>query len=336
MGAALALLVGALAVLRPFLVPLVWGAIVAYVTWPLYRRVRERVRHPRLAAAIFTAIVAVVAGLPVAWFLIALAREATQLVEAGRAWLEQGAPLPDWVSARPWLARPVELARAAIPDPLPLGEWLVRYGARVSTNLVDVASGIARNVLNFVITFVALYVLYLDGERVVDTGRRLAVALFPYAPARFVDRIGSTIRAVVFGLLGTGLAQGILAGTAFALAGVPSPVALGALTALLSLVPAGPTVVGIGAAAWLVLEQRIAAGVIVGAWVLLVVASMDNILRPLLISGPTRIPFVLVFFGVLGGLATFGVLGVFVGPVLLSVAFTLLVEFAGDRPEASS
>lgn len=333
LGAALALTVAAVAVLRPFLVSITWAAIVAYVTWPLYRRVRARVRHPRLAAALFTAAMAVLAGLPVAWFLVALAREATEVVEALRAWIEQGAPLPPWVAERPWISGPLEMARTAVPEPLPVAEWLVRYGTRLSSNLVDLASGIARNVLNFAITFVALYVLYLDGERILATVRRLAAALFPYAPARFVDRIGATVRAVVFGLLGTGLVQGVLAGSAFALAGVPAPVALGAVTALLSFVPAGPTLVGAGTVAWLLLEQRVGAALAVGAWILLVVASMDNLLRPLLISQPTRIPFVLVFFGVLGGLAAFGMLGVFVGPVLLSVAFALLAEFARARPD---
>lgn len=335
-AAAFALAAAVLAVLRPFLVPIVWAAIVAYVTWPLHRRMRAHTRRPRLAAALLTIAAALVAGLPVAWFLVALAREATQMVEGLRGWLAHGTPLPDWVTAQPWLEEAVGRVRAALLERVSLTEWLVRNGARLSSSLVDVASGIARNLIHVGLTFLTLYVLYVNGENTLAVSRRLARTLFPYAPARFLENIGVTVRAVVFGLIGTGLVQGLLSGAAFAIAGVPSPVALGALTALLSLVPAGPTLVGAGTVAWLVGNGQLGAAIALGAWVLLVVASVDNVLRPMLISGPTRVPFLLVFFGVLGGLASFGMLGVFVGPVLLSVAFTLLVEFGRARPEAEA
>jgi predicted PurR-regulated permease PerM len=173
-----------------------------------------------------------------------------------------------------------------------------------------------------------LYVFYVEGERIVETARRLSAVLFPTAPAEFMEHIGAAIRGVVFGLLGTALVQGILAGSAFALVGIPSPVALGAATAALALVPAGPSLLGLGAVVWLLAHDRLGAAIGIGLWMLLVVASVDNVLRPLLISGPARISFLLVFFGVLGGLAWLGLLGIFVGPVLLSVAFALLVEFS--------
>jgi predicted PurR-regulated permease PerM len=137
-------------------------------------------------------------------------------------------------------------------------------------------------------------------------------------------------------MLGTALAQGILAGIGFALFGVPSPVFFGFATALASLVPGGPALIWIGASIWLYVSGSTAAAIGLALWGTFLVSSIDNFLRPILISGPTRIPFVLVFFGVLGGLATFGLLGMFVGPVLLAVAFGLAVEFPARYGQPSA
>jgi predicted PurR-regulated permease PerM len=201
--------------------------------------------------------------------------------------------------------------------------------------LVDLAGGLAANVFKFTITLVTLYVLYLEGERLLAHARGLARIAFPRAPARFLDDIGGVVRAVVFGLLGTALVQGLVAGVGFALFGVPSPVALGALTALGSLIPAGPALVWAGAAIWLFTAGHTAAAIGMVVYGALLISSIDNVLRPLLISrSPQRIHFLVVFFGVLGGLTAFGMLGLFVGPVLLSVAMALAAEFGrqGETP----
>lgn len=334
--AGLAMTVATLLVLRPFLVPITWAAIVAYVTWPLYGPARQRVGSPHVVAALFTAAIALVAAVPVAGLLVALAGEAAHLVDEYLRWKAAGATLPDWIAERAWLVSLVEGSRSLlVPESLAVGDWIARYGSRLSSQLGQFTGSIARNLMEFGVTLVTLFVFYLEGERVVVGARRLAFVLFPSAPSQFLEQIGASIRGVVFGLLGTAIVQGVLAGAAFTVAGVPSPVALGVMTAAFSLVPAGPTLLGLVVAAGLLLEGRIATGVGVGLWMLLVVASVDNVLRPLLISGPTRIPFLLVFLGVLGGLGWLGLLGIFVGPVLLSVAFTLLTGIGEPRTSGS-
>ncbi len=143
------------------------------------------------------------------------------------------------------------------------------------------------------------------------------------------------MRAVVFGLLGTAIVQGAIAGLGFWLFGVPSPVALGTLTSVGSFVPMGPVLVWGGAMLWLLANDHLAAAVGMAIWGMTLVSSIDNVLRPILISGgPTKIPFLLVLFGVLGGLLSFGMLGLFLGPVLLSVTFALVADFARrDEPD---
>jgi predicted PurR-regulated permease PerM len=327
-GAALLLGAASVAVLRPFLTPITWAAIVAYVTWPLYRRLRDRSKRPRLAAGLFTCGVALGIGGPVALILAALANDATSIVQAVQEWRGRGSPLPDWITQQPWFEAALERLRALpLADPTRLGEWLARAGGEVSVRLVAIAGGIARNAFKFAVMLVALFTLYVNGERLADAGHRLVPLLFPAAPERFFERIGNTVQGVVFGLLGTALVQGFLAGVGLAVAGVPSVVALSTATALCSFVPAGSSLVTLLAAVWLGVGGRLLAAVLLAAWGLLVVANTDNILRPLLISGRAQIPFLLVFLGVIGGLTSFGLLGLFLGPVLLSVAFTLATEF---------
>ncbi len=324
----LGLLAATLFLLQPFIVPAVWAAIAAYASWPLYERARALAGWPALVAALMTVLFVLLVALPVGWILIALGREATHTAEWIQGWVAQGAPLPEWVESRPYLAeRIVELRQSPLFGPTAAGEWMARYGSVVSSQLVALTSGVARNVFDFAITVALLFVFYVDGEKVGAFARRVVPLLVGRGDPALVDNVGAIVRAVVFGMLGTALAQGLLAGIGFAIFGVPSPVFLGFATAVASLIPAGPALIWIGASVWLWVQGSAGAAIGMAIWGLLLVSSIDNFLRPILISGPTRIPFVLVFFGVLGGLASLGLLGMFVGPVLLAVAFGLAVEF---------
>jgi predicted PurR-regulated permease PerM len=335
-GAGLALAAAALIVLQPFLIPLAWAAIAAYTTWPLFRWLRDATQRPRLAASLLTAMVAFGIGVPLGWVLATVANEASHLVLLLQESAGSELVLPGWIAARPWLREPIEQLRATwLVDTRAYRDLITTNLSEVSSQLLSLAGGLARNVIQFAITLTALFVLYLDGERVLAQTRRLAKIFFPAAPADFVEDIGGVVRAVVFGLLGTALAQGAIAAIGFTIFGVPSPVLLGVVTALGSFVPFGPALVWLAAVVGLVLAGETGAAIGMTLWGVLLISTVDNVLRPLLISGPTQIPFLLVLFGVLGGLATFGLLGLFVGPVVLSVAFALLAEF-GKRPAAGA
>jgi len=332
LGAGAAVAVGAFLVLRPFLVPLAWAAMVALLTWPLYRRARTLTGRPGTTALLFTLGVFVVLGVPFTIVLANLAGEGTRLVEGIERWIEAGTPAPGWIARSPWLAAGFEeLRQIRVLDPRQIGSWIQSYGSTVSGQVVGLASAVAGNVFSLLVMGVGLAIFYRDGDALALQAKRLAPVLLPYADEGFVERVGATLRAVVIGLLGTALVQGILAGIGFALFGVALPVALGALTFLASFVPAGTVLVWVPVALWLLIDGRTVAAIGLALWGSLVVSSTDNWLRPLLISGPARIPFLLVFLGVLGGLSAFGLVGLFVGPVLLSLAFTLLAEFG--RPE---
>lgn len=327
-GAVLLLGAAAFAVLRPFLQPMLWAGILAYCTWPLYKQVSERARRPRIAAGVFTAVVALGVGVPLALLLAAMADDARALVAFVREWRETGG-VPAWVMTLPFADRFLALLQeSGFADPKRASELLAQWGSSLSRQLVSIAGGVARNVFGFGVMLLALFVFYVNGAELVAASRRLAHLLFPRAPELFVDRIGEAVRAVVFGLLGTALVQGLLSALGLAVAGVPSPIALGAATTALSFVPGGSAAVSLLSALWLGIHGKLAAAIGLAIWGVLIVGSADNVLRPLLISGRVPIPFLLVFFGVLGGLASFGVIGLFVGPVILSVIFALIREFA--------
>jgi len=336
-GGGLALLAATLFVLQPFLVSMVWAGILAYVTWPLFRAVRRYTKRPRLSAGIFTAIVALGVGIPVAWVLVALASEATHLVGVVRQWLDAGAPFPDWIMARPWLAERLQALRSeSVIEPTQVLKYVTQYGSQASGQLAAIAGGLASNVFKFSITVLSLFFFYVDGERLGAHAGRLLRIVFPSAP-RVLEHVGGVVRAVVFGLIGTALVQGLIAGVGFGLFGVPSPVALGALTFVASFLPAGPTVIWAGAALWLALGGNHYEAAGMALYGLLLISSIDNVLRPLLISGgEIPIHFLVVFFGVLGGLASFGMLGLFLGPVLLSVTFALVTTFVRQHEETAA
>jgi len=324
----LGLLAATVWVLQPFLVPAAWAAIAAYVTWPIYARLRAWTKRPALTAGLMTFLLAAIVAIPVGWLLVVLATEATGVATRLQEWAAQGAPAPEWVTTRPWLeVRVQELRESPLFGHEALGEWIGRYGSDLSVRAVALTGGIARNLFEFMITTVVLFALYLDGERIGAQVRRLATLLLPSDDPGLIDHVGEIVRAVVFGLLGTAIVQGVLAGIGFWVLDVPSAVFLGFATVLTALLPGGPALIWGGTCVWLYAEGRVGATIGLGLYGALVVSTVDNVLRPILISGSTSIPFMLVFLGVLGGLVSLGLLGMFVGPVLLAVGFGLLAEF---------
>jgi predicted PurR-regulated permease PerM len=146
---------------------------------------------------------------------------------------------------------------------------------------------------------------------------------------------GDTVRGVVYGILGTGLVQAVMAGIGFLIAGVPGAALLALLTFFLSVVPVGPPLVWLPAALWLFHQGSTGWGIFMLAWGV-VVSSVDNVVKPWLISQGSDLPFILIFFGVLGGALMFGFIGVFIGPTLLAVGYRLVVEWAASSKELAS
>ena len=144
---------------------------------------------------------------------------------------------------------------------------------------------------------------------------------------------GDTVRGVIYGILGTAIVQALVAGLGFWIAGVPGAVLLAVLTFFFAVVPFGPPLIWLPASLWLFAQHKPGLGVFMLLWGLLGISSVDNILRPYLISQGSKMPFALIFCGVIGGALAFGLVGVFLGPTLLAVAFRLIEEWSSNRPD---
>ncbi len=331
LGALLVLLLGlAYLVMRPFLAALAWAVILGFTSWPLYERLRARVpRHPGLAALLMTLALALAFMLPLLWLGVLLRNELTGALADAGARLAAGTwQLPEALARLPLLGGRLqdllrELAQQPVSARLRSSPWNTQAAEQVFTLL----GGAGRNAAKFGFALLTVLFVYRDGER----GLRQVQAVLRHLIGQRVDAYlraaADMTRGVLWGLLVTALVQGVFAGVGYWWAGLPAPVLLAALTALFALAPFGTPLVWVPAALWLFAQGHAAAGAGLMAWGLLVVSWVDNLVRPLVISGSTRVPFLLVVFGVLGGLGSFGLVGLFLGPVVLAVLLAVWREW---------
>ena len=178
--------------------------------------------------------------------------------------------------------------------------------------------------MQFTLIAFICYFFYRDGAALVVALRSAMNRVAGDLTERLLAIIGGTITGVVYGIVGTGLAQAVAALIGFVVAGVPGAFMLASLTFILSIIPAGPALIWIGALIWLGYQDRIGWAVFMAFWGFFVISGIDNVVKPLLISRGASLPFALVLLGVFGGVLAFGFVGIFLGPTLLAVGFNLV------------
>jgi len=316
-------------VLSPFLASLAWAGILAYVTWPLHQwLLRHLPGRDNLAALLMTVGVAATLLLPLLWVMFTVVGEVAAASEILRQLATQGLPpLPEGVRAWPagdWLVAQYQRIQG---DPVWARSQMSALGLSDATAMKALAGSVGRNTAKFGLAVFALFFLYRHGDSVLAQFRGVATRWLGKAAPGYIQAVGVTVRAVVFGIVLTALAQGMLAGLGYWVAGVAAPALWGVITALVSLIPFVGPVIWIGLSLILLAHGETLAALGLFLWGALVVSWVDNLIRPLVISGPTRIPFLLVLLGVLGGLNAFGLIGLFIGPVLLAVSIAIWREW---------
>ena len=318
-----------LRVINPFIVPLVWAGILAFLTRPAYDWLLTRCRgRANVAATLMTTLVSLAVIAPLAWLALVLRIEIMHAYHNMQALLAGGVSLPPSLLKLPWIGEPLrELAEHSAQDPQALGLELRKLGDNSFGEIVHVAGGIGRNIAKLFLTVVSLFFCYRDGRRFPT---QLAGALEQVLGPRvhnYLRAIGETVKAVVYGLVLAALVQGVLVGIGYWIAGTGAPIFLAALTTVCALIPfAAPAVWG-AVVVWLFLKGSTVAAVGLLVWGAIVMGWTDHIVRPFLISREAQIPFLVVLFGVLGGLAAFGLVGLFVGPVILAVLLAIWREW---------
>lgn len=335
--AALAIVViGAVKVLLPFVQPILWAAILGSATWPAYRRLRELLgNRESLAAALMTVALVVTVVVPVVFLGIALVREIEPAVSRAQTWAASGqAELPDWAkkipgveaAAKPWLDR--------LTDEEQRERWL-KDGLWPMERVIRWSRGVLTQIAVLLLTVFTLFFVYRDGENAAREARWLLDRIAGGGGKSLLLAVRATVRAVFFGWLLTAAAQGLVSMFGYWAVGLHAPVLLGVATGLAAVIPFGVGLVWIPAALSLVMSGEVGKAIFLAAWSIGVVSFIDNFLRPLFISGPSKIPFILVFFGVMGGLLVFGFIGLVLGPVFLGILLALWRQLRDNLDRAA-
>jgi predicted PurR-regulated permease PerM len=329
---ALVLLVaGCYLVLKPFLPAIVWAAILSATTWPLFVRLRAALRgHTGLASLVMVVLIALMLIAPFVIVGATIADNAEQLFALLQRFVAEGPPAPpEWVAQIP-LAGP-HLASywgGFAHDTARLLEELRKLADPARKLALSGGTSVLAGLLQLSLSVLIAFFFFRDGDAILARLRAAGERIAGDRARRLLAVATVTTRGVVLGILGTALAQGILMGLGAWMAGIQAAPLLGFLVFLLSPVPVGPPLIWGGAAALLIMQGATGWGIFMLVWGAGLVSTVDNIIRPLIISHGGALPFILVLIGIFGGILAFGFIGVFLGPVLIAVGFMLVKEWA--------
>lgn len=324
------LLGGCLLVLRPFISALLWAAVLCFSTWPVYKRLLWLVRgHRTLASIIMSLAMILIVFLPFVIIAAAVGDNVRDLTAAIRGWIDTGLPgPPDWLTKIPLFGhRAAAHWQELISDHAKLIEESRRLIEPMSTLLLVIGKVLISGLVALALSILIALFFFRDGESIGNNLDAMVKRVAGERGHRLLTLAGATVRGVVYGILGTALAQAVMAGIGFLIAGVPGAGMLALLTFFLSVVPVGPPLIWIPAMLWLFHEGRPGWAVFMLVWGI-GVSSIDNVVKPWLISQGSDMPFLLILFGVLGGALAFGFIGVFLGPVLLAIVYRIIAEWA--------
>jgi predicted PurR-regulated permease PerM len=321
--------------LRWFIVPVVWALILAYATWPMYARLRRAMRGAATSSALLMTLLLTAAFVvPLLGLIGLLQNEFVLAYQAVSMYLNDGQQrLPGIIKTIPWVGERLQQVFDRIAgDPEALRTEALQLAQRWFGEVAELVGGVGRNAAKMGLAVLTVLFVYRDGESLLNQVRRVLRRFVGVRAEGYLVAIGSTTTAVLYGLVLTALAQGALAGLGYWVAGIHAPALLGAFTALIALIPFGAPVVWGSLGVWLLMTGETLAGIGLLLWGALVVSWVDNLIRPLVISSAAQIPFLLVLFGVLGGIGAFGLVGMFVGPVIVAVLMAVWREWLEERP----
>jgi predicted PurR-regulated permease PerM len=326
--------IGAVWVLAPFLAALLFAAILCLTTWPLFVWIETRVKgRTTLAALLATLLLALTVLLPMSYLAATIAGGVSQFNTLVREWFAAGdwSP-PDWLSALPWVGDHLDAywrkLAGSQEDLTRLGQQLFEPARKV---LVATVGLIGQGLLELTLVVFIAFFFYRDGRALAAQLAHFAGKIGGVLGERMLVMACTTIMGVMAGIVGTAAAQAAVALLGFLVAGVPAALLLGAATFFLSMVPVGPPLIWGGATWWLYHQGETGWAIFMLVWGVAVISSVDNFVKPILISRTSSLPILLIALGVFGGVLAFGFVGIFLGPVILALA-RMLVESWSAQP----
>jgi predicted PurR-regulated permease PerM len=329
------LLVSSLWILTPFIGALAWATMIVVSTWPILLKVQQSAGGRRWVAVVVMTIVAL------ATFVVPLLAAVSSMFDAAqrspavlRDLIGGGlGPPPDWIAGLPVVgARIAEKWTAlAAGGPEALVETIRPYARSAATSMLALTGGLGALLLQMLLTIVIAAILYSGGETAASGVLAFAHRLGGTRAEDTVHLAAKAVRSVALGVLVTALVQSALAGLGLWVAGVPHPGLFTAIAFVLAVAQLGPMLVLVPAVIWLYWSGHPGWGTALLIWSIPVIA-LDNVLRPILIRRGVELPMLLIIAGVIGGLIGFGVIGLFVGPVVLAASYTLLRAWIAEVP----
>jgi len=327
--------VGCYQVIRPFIPALLFAVVVCMSTWPLYLRLRRALRGKSALAALLMVLLLLVLVIgPLALLAVNLADDVMVIVDAAKAFLDRG-PIqsPAWLKQTPMIGERLDgywqgLAsggKEAVALLEPAGDFLLSTGKAIGEGLLQMVFAI----------FIGFF-FYRDGEALTQTLRDGLTKLAGGLGEQLLTTIHHTVTGVVQGIFGAALAQSAVAVIGFLIAGVPGAFLLGAATFFLSMIPIGPPMLWGGASIWLFNQGSYGWAIFMALWGVLVISSIDNLVKPYIISRGSDLPLLLIVLGVFGGIVAFGFIGIFIGPPILAVGLILIQLWAVHSAETDS
>jgi predicted PurR-regulated permease PerM len=324
-------------ILKSFLPSFIWAVTIVVATWPLMLRLQALLGGKRgFAVAVMTLVLLLLFIVPFTLAIVTLSNNADMIKGWAESIKAQGLPPPPgWVSSIPMVgpklsASWLELASAGQEG---LSARIAPYAGKLVTWFVDQAGSVGMMIVQFLLTVIICAILYSGGEPAADAVRRFTRRLAGQQGDDVTVLAAKAIRGVALGVVGTALIQSLLGGIGLAVSGVPAAAVLTAIMFILCIAQLGPVLVLIPAVIWLYWSGQTLWGTVLLAFTI-VAATLDNFLRPYLIKKGADLPLLLIFAGVIGGLIAFGIIGLFIGPVVLAVTYTLLGAWLdGGEPD---
>jgi predicted PurR-regulated permease PerM len=322
-------------ILLPFISAVIWATMVVVATWPLLLGIQARLWGKRsLAVTVMTLILLLVLLVPLALAIVTIVNNADRIVGWAN-WLAEFTlpPPPEWVAGLPLIGNKLQIfwQQYAAVGTQDLAAKLAPYARGVTEWFVAQAGSIGMLLIQFLLTVIIAAIMYAGGESAAGWMKLFGKRLAGDRGEGAVVLAGQAIRGVALGVVVTAVVQSVLGGIGLLIADVPLAAVLTALMFMLCIAQLGPGLVLIPAVVWVFWSGDNAWGIFLLIWTLVVV-SMDNVLRPYLIKKGADLPLLLIFAGVIGGLLSFGLVGLFVGPVVLAVSYTLIDSWVKRTP----
>ncbi|MDO4897405.1 MAG: AI-2E family transporter [Moraxella sp.] len=321
-------------VVKFFIIPALWGAILAYTTFPLYRFFHQKVKFSSdFSALIMTVSISLMIGIPLILGVFYLQKEVMSFFGMAVRRLQAGyVDLPDNIKNLPVVGQIIKDTLWEMNKNPEATMEAVRTWVQSHLYYGKVAFDVAlKNLAKLGMTLMTLFFFYKDGINLMRQIRQALRNIIGNRIDGYIDSVGATTQAVVYGIGLTALAQAILAGIGYAFAGVPNPILLTIFTFVVALIPFGTPFAWGGVALWLLSQGHTTEGIGLALWGTLIISWVDNLIRPIVISGATKIPFIIIFIGVLGGLTAFGFVGLFIGPVVLAIGLAVWREWISQH-----